>query len=195
MLEVAVRTKVERFQACSGKHLQQSPRREADRVPGQAESTARLQLPTADRQCIADDRRRNGPASADAACPRLPWTTPYGASATRHQICAFRRAPPTGVCHREDREGNGPIPADRITSASCQCALTPHRAQLERVLQPLAAPVGPQVRRVASTAFSSASTPAALHPSIIAVLSVVPRPQSELQVETVQRQDVSSRPA
>ena len=45
MFEVAVRTEVQRFQACVGNQLQQPFPAQADRVPGQAESTAGLQLP------------------------------------------------------------------------------------------------------------------------------------------------------
>ena len=45
MFEVAVRTKIQRFQACVGDQLKQPFPAQANRIPGQTKSSASLELP------------------------------------------------------------------------------------------------------------------------------------------------------
>ena len=116
MLEVAVRAKVQRFQACVGDQLKQPLPAQADRVPGQAESTAGLQLPSPDWKCIADQ--------AGCGTVPLPAGTAYVGLAAMHHavrgVCQHRIKSALAEQRRrlpsvagEDCKYNGPIPADR----------------------------------------------------------------------------------
>ena len=116
MFEVAIRTEVQRFQACVGNQLQQPFPAQADRVPRQAKSTARLQLPSPNWKCLADQTGcRTVPlpafptyvclAAMDDAVRRV---CQHGIEPALPEEC--RRL--TSVA-RQDRERKAPIPADR----------------------------------------------------------------------------------
>ena len=112
MFEVPVRTEVQRFQARSGKEFEEPLSAQTDRVPGQAESPAGLQLLSPDRKCVADQ--------AGGGTVPFPTGTPYvGLAAVYHPVRGVgqyrielalseqrRRLP--GVAG-EDGQGNGPF--------------------------------------------------------------------------------------
>ena len=87
MLEVQIRTEVERLQTCRYNKIKKSFSSQADCVPGQPERTAALQLQSPNRKRLADQANdRVVPLSADRAH--------VGAAAVHH---AIRRVGHQGV--------------------------------------------------------------------------------------------------
>ena len=91
MFEIAVRAKVQRFQAGRGNVLEQSLSAQADGVPGQAKCAACFQLPGPNRKHFADQ-------SGGGTVP-LPANAAYvGLAAVHHTVrgvgYVLRETPP-----------------------------------------------------------------------------------------------------
>ena len=84
MFELPVRTEVQRFQAGFGNQFEHPLPAQTDRVPGQTESAAGLQLPaqTGSASLIRPAAERSRLPLAPRTSVWLPCTTPYGASAS-----------------------------------------------------------------------------------------------------------------
>ena len=191
MLEVQIRAEVERLQTRRDSKIKHSLPSQADCVPGQAERTAAPQLQSPNRQRLADQADdRAVPLSADRRARRCGCRAPRR-TARRHTRASKLRFPNSAADCRVSPEKT--VRASRcsrppgITSASKRLPMTlPSRRTglTSRVcFRRLRRQYVRRYDAYASTALESTSTPAALQPNIIAVLSVVPRPHSGSRIE------------
>ena len=155
MPELQVGTEVSRGQARLHRQLGQPFPGQAECVPGQAEGAARLQLAGPARQGLTpSDRPAIGPACHSphgrrSGCRARCRT---GRRSPPRRTCACRTARRTVACRRRTRSLQPTLRAFGgdldVQSPAEALALPADRAHLGGVLEPLAAQVGAQVRRV-----------------------------------------------